>query len=102
GYDPVQAIDWSALKEKEEIALLLHLSNFNAVALNACHNYKISSVCNYLYELAKLYNSFYNEHSIAKAESDAIRFARLGLSKAVSDAMREGLALLGIPVPERM
>ncbi|MEO0582622.1 MAG: arginine--tRNA ligase [Bacteroidota bacterium] len=102
GYDPAQAIDWSALQEKEEIAILLHLSNFNAVALNACHNYRISSVCTYLYELAKLYNSFYNEHSIAKAESDAIRFARLGLSKAVSDAMREGLALLGIPVPEKM
>ena len=59
-------------------------------------------LCQYLYHLARAYNSFYAECSIARAESEELKAARIDLSRGVARTLKEGLAVLGIKVPERM
>ncbi|MEO1517450.1 MAG: arginine--tRNA ligase [Bacteroidota bacterium] len=101
-YDPSIKTDWQALTNEMELRLLLQLSDFNTVVRNACQGYKPNLLCNYLFDLAKSYNSFYNSCPVAKAPSQAIKQARLSLSSAVGLTMEKGLDLLGIPVPEKM
>lgn len=59
-------------------------------------------VANYVFELAKLYNKFYHEESILKAEDKNIKGFRLLLSKATVQIIKKAMSLLGIAVPERM
>ncbi|MFN7455184.1 MAG: DALR anticodon-binding domain-containing protein, partial [Pseudobdellovibrionaceae bacterium] len=58
--------------------------------------------CTYLYELAKKFNYFYHECSIGQAETEDLKLTRLQLSQAVGKVLSQGLALLGIPTPQRM
>ena len=68
-----------------------------------CLNNKPPLVTSFLYDTCKLYgNDFTLECSIQNAESEEIKRARLGLSKATSIVVKHGLSLLGIEAPERM
>lgn len=98
----LQEYDGSLLVHVTELYLMQHLMNFNTVVLNAAESYKPSSVCTYLYELAKKFNVFYHECSIGNADSPELKKARLALSQATGLTLKQGLSLLGIPVPERM
>jgi arginyl-tRNA synthetase len=102
GYNPDSTINWSILNKNEEMALMLKISEFNSVIKAAAVQYKTHSVTSYLYELAKLFNSFYAECSIAHAENDELKVARLALARATSLCLAKGLELLGIPAPEEM
>jgi len=57
---------------------------------------------NYIYEVAKLYNKFYHEETILKAEIEEVKNFRLHLSAAAAKIIAKGMNLLGIEVPERM
>lgn len=89
-------------KEPSETKLLQHLMNFNTVILASAESYKPSILCTYLYETAKKFNVFYHDCSIGNAEDAEIKKARLALAAATGLVLKNGLALLGIPVPERM
>ncbi len=101
-YNPRTKVDWSQLKHKNESALILKLIDFNNIALSSCLNYKTSTLCAYLYDLSKLFNSFYAECSVGKADTKELMLARLALSKSVATVLSQGLKLLGITAPERM
>ncbi len=94
--------NYSLLKTKSEKNLLFLLSEFNKVALDSSSSHKTSLLCNYLYDLAKAFNSFYAECSVAKAENNEIKAARYDLSLATQRSIKEGLALIGIQAPKRM
>ncbi len=94
--------DGSLLSHEAELKLMQHLMNFNSTVLFSAENYKPSALCTYLYETAKKFNSFYHDCSIGQAATPHLREARLALSAATGRILQEGLALLGIPVPERM
>lgn len=94
--------DWSVLTHDKENALIMHLSRFNLTVQNTLEKYATHTLCQYLYQLAKLYNSFYAECPVANASSEEIKQARLGLSQCVAISLKHGLALLGIDVPKRM
>lgn len=96
------SVDWSLLSHPLETQLMLKLSSFNDVAVIAAELYKTSFMCAYLYDLAKMFNSFYNECPVGKAETENLKIARLALSKSVSIILEKGLNLLGIPAPNRM
>ncbi len=96
------SFDWSALQKDQEKNLMIQLSLFNSTVEMACQQYKTSALCSYLYDLGKLYNSFYAECSVAKAETENLKQARLFLSASVAKVMERGLSLLGIPCPKRM
>jgi arginyl-tRNA synthetase len=95
-------IDWSVLTENPEKQLLVKLSEFNSEALYACLEYKPNVLCAYLYELCRLYNSFYTNVPIRTAATETLTVTRLALSESVAWTLKQGLSLLGIPVPERM
>ncbi len=90
------------LKHPSEMKLMQHLMNFNSVIFSSAENYKPSTLCTYLYDTAKKFNVFYHECPIGNAEDQEIKKSRLALTAATGLVLKEGLALLGIPVPERM
>jgi arginyl-tRNA synthetase len=94
--------DWNLLEQPEEIALMIKLMNFNQVMLQSAEQLKTVSACSYLYELAKLFNSFYTACPIGKADTPELGATRLALSNAVRLSIKKGLELLGIPAPTRM
>jgi len=88
--------------QSAEVALLQALSELPAKIQEAADTYSPSLLAQYAYELTKLYNSFYAELSILKAEqTEAIHF-RVQLSALVAHSIKQVMGLLGIEVPERM
>jgi arginyl-tRNA synthetase len=55
-----------------------------------------------VFELAKTFNSFYTQHSIANAETEEKKSLRIYLSKITAQVIERGMSVLGIRVPERM
>ncbi len=82
--------------------LIIQLEQFPAVLTEAANAYSPAVIANYVYELAKLYNKFYQEESILKAEEEDIKHFRLQLSSVSADKISRLMLLLGIKVPERM
>lgn len=95
-------VNWSLLIHPTEKNLMQAMMNFHSVALNAAENYKPHLVCTYLYDLAKRFNVFYHDCSIGQAETEELKRARLALSQATCLVLKQGLGLLGIPMPEKM
>ncbi len=88
--------------EKLEKQLLLQLEQFPATLQAACNEMSPALVANYVYNLTKIFNSFYAEHSIANAESPELISFRLSLSRLTATVIKNSLAVLGIEVPDRM
>lgn len=82
--------------------LIIQLEQFPIVLTEAANNYSPAIIANYVYELAKLYNKFYHEESILKAEEEALKQFRLQLSAIAAITIKRAMQLLGIEVPERM
>ncbi|MGQ4708035.1 arginine--tRNA ligase [Capnocytophaga gingivalis] len=86
-------------KEKEIIKLL---SLFPEVVQNAADTYSPALIANYVYDLVKEFNSFYQNVSILGEEDTDKRSLRVHLSRKVGEVIAIGFDLLGIEVPERM
>ncbi|MFV8259036.1 arginine--tRNA ligase [Bdellovibrio bacteriovorus] len=95
-------IDWSRLNHASERQLMQSLGGFNTAVAAAAENFKPSAICTYLYDLAKSFNVFYHECPIGTEADVATREARLALSEAVGMTLKNGLAVLGMPAPEKM
>ncbi|MBC6489473.1 arginine--tRNA ligase [Flavihumibacter stibioxidans] len=85
-----------------ERALLVSLEQFPVVIEQAAEEHNPSAVANYVYHLAKSFNSFYTEHSVSRAESDCKKQLRLRISVMTANVIESGMKLLGIRVPEKM
>lgn len=96
------SIEWNKLEKEQEQALLLKLHAFNEVVLRAHELNKTILLTGYLFELGKLYNSFYAECPINKESDEELKKARLALSLSVAKTMKVGLSLLGITAPQKM
>jgi arginyl-tRNA synthetase len=101
-FNKTDKVDLTLLQKDQEIALVLKLNNFNET-VQICHEQnKTIHLCSYLYELGKLFNSFYAECPIGKAESEDLKRTRLALASCVGKVMAKGLELIGIPAPLKM
>ena len=89
------------LNEKE-IELIQKIGEFGAAVEQAGKDYSPSGIANYCYELTKAFNQFYHDYSILGADTKEEKLVRLVLAANVAKALRNGMALLGIEVPERM
>ena len=98
---PASLNDDAPLNEKE-IALIQKLNNFGAAVAQAGIDYSPSGIANYCYELTKEFNQFYHDYSILNADTEAEKITRLMIAKNVAKVIKNGMALLGIEVPERM
>lgn len=88
--------------EPAEREVIQVLSSYEGKVREAAKTYSPAIIANYVYELAKEYNQFYQSIPIF-AESDKGRLLlRIALSDAVGRTLRKGMGLLGIKVPERM
>ncbi|PRD21548.1 UNVERIFIED_CONTAM: argS [Trichonephila clavipes] len=82
--------------------LIQALAGFPGVIEASAKEFSPAQLANYAYEVAKLYNKFYHEESIIKAEDETVRTFRLQLSSAAAKIIAKSMNLLGIQVPERM
>ena len=98
---PASLNDDAPLNEKE-IALIQKLNDFGAAVAQAGIDYSPSGIANYCYELTKEFNQFYHDYSILNADTEAKKITRLMIAKNVAKVIKNGMALLGIEVPERM
>lgn len=87
---------------ESEIEIIRHLHNFEEVIQNAADSLNPALIAHYVYDLVKLFNSFYQNHSVLKAETEALKSFRLHLSRWVAHVISNSLSLLGISAPERM
>ena len=98
---PTSLSDDAPLNEKEK-ALIQKLNDFSVAVAQAGVDYSPSGIANYCYELTKEFNQFYHDYSILNADTEAERVTRLMIAKNVAKVIKNGMALLGIEVPERM
>ncbi|MEJ7913095.1 MAG: arginine--tRNA ligase, partial [Chitinophagaceae bacterium] len=85
--------------EKE---MLLLLDQYGSVVRQAAQDYNPSLIAIYAFTVAKMYNSFYTEHSVIKAESNEKKQLRLRMSVRTAAVIKNSMQLLGIKVPEKM
>ena len=86
----------------KESDLIISLYEFPETVQQAANDYSPAIMANYLYELARGFNTFYHELSILKEEDPAKRILRLKLARITAGVLKNGMSLLGIEVPERM
>ncbi len=87
---------------KLEKDILVVLEQYPVIVMQAAKELNPSVIANYVFDLAKTFNSFYTEHSIANAETETKKQLRLQMALMVSNVLKSGMQLLGVAVPERM
>ena len=98
--DTFEISDVNMTAEEKEIVKAMSL--FPEVITQAAHEQSPAIISNYTYDLVKLFNSFYQNHSILNADSMNTSTYRLALASKVADVIKDGLNLLGIDSPDRM
>jgi len=100
---PAAAADAAALRfaEPQEWALIRELLKFDAVIAEVEEELLPNRLCSYLFELSQVFNRFYDQVPVLKAEEPA-RGSRLALCRLTAETLKLGLGLLGIPTLERM
>ena len=86
-------------KEKELIKLI---DQYPVILESAAENLSPALIANYIYDLVKEFNSFYQQVTILGENNQALKLFRVQLSRRVGKVIESGFALLGIEVPERM
>jgi len=99
--DHAALLRWIADAAPEERILLRKLGLLPEVIIRSALEYKVNYLTTYLFDVAQAFNDFYQACPVLKAEPE-IRQARAALCDATEQVLRNGLALLGIAVPERM
>ncbi|HEU0227585.1 MAG TPA: arginine--tRNA ligase [Arachidicoccus soli] len=96
-----QRLDTSELL-KQEKGLCVHLEQFPVVVNEAAEEQDPSKIAIYIFNLAKTFNTFYSDLSIANAETKEKKMLRVQLANLTGKVIKRGMGLLGIQVPERM
>lgn len=96
-----QAVDYPADEslDDSERQLVVKLGQFEEVLAKACRELTPHTICNYLYELAKEFNRFYELSRIVGDERQALR---LWLVERYKNTLAYGLTVLGIPAPDQL
>lgn len=94
--------NYSTILTALEKDLIVNLAKYPDVIAASAKEFSPAHIANYVFELAKLFNKFYHEESILKAEDPDVRNFRLDLSAATASTINKGMKLLGIQVPDRM
>ena len=95
-------IDYSLLKEKDEIALVKLLSEFPIKMEDVSHSLEPRKIATYLEEVAAAYHKFYGNHKVINPQNTDLSSARKKLCEATKIILTNGLSILGISAPERM
>ena len=102
GYLPkIENVKIDNLSDEYSMAILKLIYNFEDILIQVTDKNEPSMLARYLIELAKAYSSFYNENKIIADDKD-VQDARVYLTYAVSQVLKQGANLLGIEMPEKM
>jgi len=99
--DPGRSVPNTELSAAERDLIVL-LAQYPHIVQIAAETYSPAEIANYSYHLAKKFNSFYADHSIANAETSEKRDLRLAIANRTAHVLKHALQLLGIESPERM
>ena len=88
------------LKAEKEVIVVAE--QYPSILEQAAQEHNPSVIANYIFHLAKTFNSFYSEHSVANAETETKKQLRLKISLFTANVIKSGMGLMGIAVPERM
>ena len=94
-------IEIMALSQEEE-NILREIRRFPEIVQSAANNFSPNLICNFAFNLAQLYNIFYEKNPILTAETKQIKEFRLVLTAAVRQVLENCLTLLGVSVPAKM
>jgi arginyl-tRNA synthetase len=86
----------------QEKELIMLLANYKGVVEKSAELLSPALVANYLYDLVKSYNSFYQSNQILKLDDEKVKQARLNLSDLTAKTIKKSLHLLGIKTVNRM
>ena len=89
---------WNDAEQK----IIIHLDGFQEVIEKSAKELNPSLIANYVFELVKLYNSFYQNTQIIKEENISLQHQRLALSNLVKNTIKNSLSLLGVESPNQM
>lgn len=89
------------IEHELERRIAIKLSRFPAAIRAAAENYRPNILADYLYDLAQIYSSFYQNVPFLKAE-EGVRESRIRLCRSTAAILRKGLELLGIETPDRI
>jgi arginyl-tRNA synthetase len=92
-------VDTNQALEADERSLLRKIGEYHEVVDNAVTELMPHHVCTYLYELAVVFNRFYEHNRVI---DDPRQDLRLGLVQKYANSLKNGLELLNIPAPDRM
>lgn len=94
--------DLCRLEDEAERALALDLVGYPAVTLRAARDHNPGAIANYLIDLVRNLNRFYDRCPVLKEASESLGRARLDLCRATRQVLAHGTRLLGMPTLERM
>ena len=98
----ITAIDLGIHLEIKERELIKQLGRYPEAVSLAAAQYSPAVIANYLYDLVKTYNAFYQNLSVLGSKEAAQKNFRIALSKKVAEVISNASSLLGIRVPDRM
>ena len=87
---------------EKEMGVLKVLHSLPDTIVAAANAYSPAMIANYAYDLAKSFNSFYQDTPILREENAQVKAMRVSLCAAVAEALKNTMNILGIEVPERM
>lgn len=102
GIDVNSTPSGNVVLEGDEKILVKMLYKYPQTVLSAGDSFSPALIANYIYDLAKQFNHFYQDTPIMKETDDTKRLVRLQISQFVALTIKNGLKLLGIAAPERM
>ena len=82
--------------------LAVELLRFPQTVVKSYESYRPNIIADYLFDIAKLFNNFYNSNSILKEENKKVMDARILLAEKTAFILKQGLGLLGINTVDRM
>jgi arginyl-tRNA synthetase len=87
---------------QSEKELIMQLANFKTVVAKSAETLSPALVANYVYDLVKTYNSFYQNNPILNQEDENVKQFRLNISDLTAKTIKKSLELLGIGTVNRM
>ncbi|SFI56060.1 arginine--tRNA ligase [Halpernia frigidisoli] len=102
GYDKKSSVDPETKVNIFEKALILQLSNYKETVTKSAETLSPAQIANYVYDLVKTYNSFYQNNNIMNLENENDKQYKLKLSATTAETIKKCLNLLGIEVVNRM
>lgn len=88
--------------EEREKSLVQAIDRFPSVVSAAAEDLNPAGICNYTFDLVKLYNQFYHDCPVLREENAQLRSFRVSLSEETGKVIKTAMGLLGIRVPKRM